>query len=83
MEQQDTSSPSQAAAVAREAYQQQAETSSVNPYARTRNQTASTVNNARIWDTTRTEREGGGSAMKTTKYRNQNSDNVTDWATST
>jgi hypothetical protein len=39
---------------------------SVNPYARTRNQTtASTVNNARICDTTRTEREGGGSAMKT------------------
>jgi hypothetical protein len=86
MEQQDTSSPSQAAATAavpREANQQQAETNSVNPYARTRNQTASTVNNARIWDTTRTEREGGGSAMKTAKYRNQNSDNVTDWATST
>jgi hypothetical protein len=57
MEQQDTSSPSLAAAtavVAREANQQQAETNSVNPYARTRNQTtASTVNNARIWDTTR------------------------------
>jgi hypothetical protein len=70
-------------AAATKTRQQETETNSANPYARAMHQPrATTVNNARIWDTTRTEREGGGSAMKTAKYRNQNSDNVTDCATS-